>query len=277
MCSASHKVSLLVVFLICGIARAEDAPRVLRVCSDPNNLPFSNDKLEGFENRIADVIARDLGMKVEYTWRAQRRGFMRESLKNGNCDIVIGVPRQMEMCLTSTPYYRSSYAFVSPRQKQLKIKSLDDPRLANLKVGVQVGIESATPPAQALARRGIVTNLVGYTIVGNYLEPNPPAAIVDAVANGDVDVALVWGPLAGYFAKKQSVPLDVVAVEPSESDANLPMTFDICVGVRRTEKSLRDRINQILARRQSEIDRILDEYGVPRLPITEQSKPEEVK
>jgi quinoprotein dehydrogenase-associated probable ABC transporter substrate-binding protein len=253
---------------------AQPAARVLHVAADPNNLPFSNDRGEGFENTMAQLIARDLGATVEYTWRAQRRGFFRETLKHGDAELVMGVPREFEKgTLQTSPYYRSGYVFVSRADRSLDLHSLDDAALRSLKVGVHVvGDGNATPPAQALARRGIVDNVVGYSIYGDYREPNPPARIIDAVANGEVDVAIVWGPLAGYFAKHQPVTLTVVPVEPQLDPPALPLAFDICVGVKRGNKALRDEIDGVLQRRGAEVASILDEYGVPRVPAPEREK-----
>jgi quinoprotein dehydrogenase-associated probable ABC transporter substrate-binding protein len=253
---------------------AQPGARVLHVAADPNNLPFSNDRGEGFENKIAQLIARDLGATVEYTWRAQRRGFFRETLKHGDAELVMGVPREFEKgTLQTSPYYRSGYVFVSRADRSLDLHSLDDAALRSLKVGVHVvGDGNATPPAQALARRGIVDNVVGYSIYGDYREPNPPARIIDAVANGEVDVAIVWGPLAGYFAKHQPVTLTVVPVEPQLDPPALPLAFDICVGVKRGNKALRDEIDGVLQRRGAEVASILDEYGVPRVPAPAREK-----
>ena len=182
--------------------------RVLRVTADPNNLPFSNDRGEGFENKIAELIATDLGVKLDYSWRAQRRGFFRETLKENRADLVLGVPEHFDMALTTAPYYTSTYVFVSRHDRHLNVSSLDDPALRKLKIGVQlIGNDARnTPPVHALADRHIVDNVVGYTVYGDYTRASPPARIMDAVVNGDVDVAIVWGPLAGYFAKQESVP-----------------------------------------------------------------------
>ena len=242
---------------------------ILRVCADPNNLPFSNQKQEGFENRIADLLARDLGEHVEYTWWAQRRGFFRNTLKAGMCDLVIGVPAGFEMALTTAPYYRSTYVFVSRKDRNFGITSFDDPRLHDLKVGVQmVGDDfSNSPPAHALTNRGIITNVKGYSVYGDYAQPNPPARIIEAVERGDVDVAIVWGPLAGYFAKRSHLPLQIVPVTPQMDRSYLPLVFDIAMGVRRGDNDLRDQVEQVLEKRRPEIDRILAEYGVPRVDV----------
>jgi mxaJ protein len=262
-----------------GVASAEPAgtpqpapgTRVLRVCADPNNLPFSNAKGQGFENRIAELVARELGARVEYTWWAQRRGHVRNTLAAGACDVLPGVPAGFERALTTAPYYTSTYVFVSPRAKHYGLRSLDDPRLRTLRVGVQiVGDDYAnTPPAHALARRGIVRNVVGYTLYGDYREPNPPARIVDAVARGEVDVAVVWGPLAGYFARRERVPLDVAPVTPRVDAPRLPLTFAIAMGVRRDAPALRDSLGRALERRRADVRRILDEFGVPQVDAPE--------
>jgi mxaJ protein len=247
-------------------AAATENKRILRVTSDPNNLPFSNEKREGFENKIAELIAKELDAELRYSWRAQRRGFFRETLKEDRADLVLGVPAHFDMALTTSPYYRSSYVFVYRKDRNLGLHSLDDPALHKLKIGVQMigNDETNTPPAHALAHRGIVDNVVGYTLYGDYRDPNPPARIVDAVVKGDIDVAVVWGPLAGYFAKHASAPLEVVPVSPA-ADPNLPFTFSIAMGVRKSDKALHDEIDAVLQRKRKEIDAILDEYGVPRV------------
>jgi quinoprotein dehydrogenase-associated probable ABC transporter substrate-binding protein len=238
---------------------------VLKVCADPNNLPFSNRRGEGFENKLAELIAKDLDAKVEYTWWAQRRGFFRNTLKAGACDLVVGVPASFEMALTTSPYYRSSYVFVYREGGGLKLESFDDPQLKRLKIGVQmIGDDFAnTPPAHALAARGIVDNVEGYTIYGDYSKENPPARILDEVAAGKIDVAVVWGPLAGYFAPKQRRALAVVPVKPEIDRPFLPFVYDISMGVRRGDEALRDALESILRRRRAEIEKILDDYGVP--------------
>jgi mxaJ protein len=238
----------------------------LRVCADPNNLPFSNQRGEGFENKIAALVAREMNTDVQYTWWAQRRGFVRNTLKAGECDLIVGVPLSFEMASTTSPYYRSTYVFVYRKDRHLNIHSLDDPLLHKLKIGVQmIGDDAAnTPPAHALTNRNIIQNVRGYTVYGDYSQANPPARIVEAVAKGDVDLAIVWGPLAGYFAKRQKVPLEVVPVEPQIDLPYLPFVFDISMGVRRGDDAFKEELEQILAHRRSEIDSILDEYGVPR-------------
>jgi mxaJ protein len=241
-------------------------PSPLRVCADPNNLPFTNDRLEGFENRLATLLARDLGTKVEYTWWAQRRGFLRHTLNAKLCDVVMGLPPQMDGAATTQPYYRSTYVFVTQHSRHLRISGFDDAALRTLRIGVQlVGDDGAnSPPAHALSRRGIVRNLVGYSVYGDYRTNSPPSAIIAAVARGDVDVAAAWGPLAGYFAARQSIALDVVPVTPQQDGPYLPQAFDIAMGVRRGDTARLDVLNRFITARRGEIDALLAEYHVPR-------------
>jgi mxaJ protein len=262
-------VLLLAVAWPIGYTRSGEAPseRQLRVCADPNNLPFSNQRLEGFENRIAALIAHELHASLQYTWWAQRRGFIRNTLKAGACDVVPGVPQNFELALTTKPYYRSTYVFVYRQDKGLTIRSLDDPLLRQVKVGVQlIGDDySNTPPAHALANRQIIHNVVGYTVYGDYAQNNPAARIIAAVAAEEVDVAIVWGPFAGYFATRQAVPLEVIPVSPQLDLPALPFVYDISMGVRRGDETFRNELDDILARKRPEIEAILDAYGVPRV------------
>jgi len=288
MCSHFHKVLITALFLSFAACARTDKPAAfaekhyleppkqekipasetaLRVCADPNNMPFSNSKGEGFENRIASLIGGDLKMPVEYTWWAQRRGFFRNTLKAGTCDVVMGVPLSFELASTTRPYYRSTYVFVSRHDRSLDIASLNDVRLKSLKIGVQMIGDDGTnaPPAHALANRGIIDNVRGYTVYGNYSDANPTGKIIDAVESGEVDLAIVWGPLGGYFASGQRVPLDIRPVTPQMDLPYLPFVYDISVGVRRGEDDLKSRIEAVLDRRRGDIDKILADYHVPRV------------
>jgi mxaJ protein len=249
-----------------NIQRTAIATQKLRVCADPNNLPFSNREEQGFENKIAQVVARELQREVEYTWWAQRRGFIRNTLAAGDCDLIAGITTGMDGLQTTTAYYRSTYMFVSQHARGFDIRSLDSPLLRKVRLGVQIiGDDYAnTPPAHALARRGIV-NVRGYRLLDDYSQPNPPARIVEAVAKGEVDIALVWGPLAGYFAALQETPLDLVPVSPSADGPFLPFVYDISMGVRRGETEFKERIESALTRSRDEINRILGAFHVPRL------------
>ncbi|KQY54812.1 substrate-binding domain-containing protein [Lysobacter sp. Root494] len=246
---------------------ANAGARELRVCADPNNLPYSNARGEGFENRIIALLAKDLDANVRYTWWAQRRGFLRNTLLANDCDVVAGVASSMGMLGTTDPYYRSTYIFVSRADRHLGVHSLDDPRLKQWMIGVQlVGDDGAnTPPAHALARRGIAGNVRGYTVYGDYAQAAPQSQVIDAVARGDVDVAIVWGPTAGYFAAKQPVQLALMPVTPWLDGPLWPMVFDTSMGVRKEDRALRRELNAALQRHATEIAAILDAYHVPRV------------
>jgi len=261
------KRPLLLAIVLAVLGLAVGAAEPIRVCADPNNLPFTNDRGEGFENRIAELLARDQGTRVEYTWWAQRRGFLRNTLNARRCDVVMGLPTSMDAALTTRPYYRSSYVFVTRRARRLHIGSFDDAQLRHLKIGVPlVGDDSSNaPPAHALARRGMTANVVGYSVFGDYRTNSPPSALITAVAHGDVDVAAAWGPLAGYFAARQSEALEITPVHP-EADGPLPMAFDISMAVRRGDTARKQMLNAFIERRRKQIDEILTEYHVPRIP-----------
>ena len=241
--------------------------RVVRVCADPNNLPFSDRAGAGFENRIAELLAADRGARLEYTWWAQRRGFVRNTLAAGVCDVVMGVPSRFEPAATTRPYYRSSYVFVSRRDRALHLRTFDDPRLPDLRIGVQmIGDDfSNTPPAHALASRGITRNVVGYPVYGDVAQPAPLSAIVSAVAQGQLDAAVVWGPTAGYFARRSRTALELSAVSPERDSPSLPFVFAISMAVRRDDAALRAELDDFLVRRRDDVNAILERYGVPRL------------
>lgn len=238
-----------------------------RVCADPENLPFSNRQMEGFENKIANLIATELGASPTYVWWGQRRGFIRNTmfatLKEQRCDIVIGVPEGYDLVRTTKPYYRSTYVFVYPKGKGLQIKSLDDPILRKIKIGVHLLGDDYTnpPPVHELAKRGIVDNVVGFDTF--YSRQNPPSRIIDAVASGKVGVAIVWGPAAGYFVARQPVPLETVLIPSGKTD--LPFAFNISMGVRPGDDALKAQVEKVLDSKQAEIGKILKEYGVPLL------------
>jgi mxaJ protein len=258
----------LAMTLLCLVTCTATSARELRVCADPNNLPFSNAAGEGFENRIVALLARDLGAEVDYTWWAQRRGAVRNTLNAGECDVIPGMASSGGMTGTTDPYYRSTYVFVSRADRRLgALSSLDDSRLRTLRVGVQlVGDDGANPPpAMSLARRGIVDNVRGFMVYGNYADAAPQSPVVDAVGRGDVDVAIVWGPTAGYFAAKQAVPMVLTPVTPWLDGPQSPMVFDISMGVRRDDRALRRELDRALARNRDAIGRILDAYHVPRV------------
>jgi mxaJ protein len=268
MSSAFRNLAVLAVAVtVSGCARTAAPPpepaRVLRVCADPNNLPFSNQRLEGFENRIASLVADRLGARLEYVWWAQRRGFIRNTLRAGVCDAVMGLPSRIEQAATTRPYYRSSYVFVT-RQGTHQPESFDDAFLATARVGVHlIGDDmSNSPPAHALSNRGLINNVRGYSVYGDYRSPNPPADLINAVSNGDIDVAIAWGPLAGYFARASKVPLQLTRVHPDQ-EPPFPFVFDMSMAVARSNKALRDELDRVIADNQPAIEAILREFAVP--------------
>jgi len=250
-----------------------DESKVLRVCGDPDNLPFSNNKSEGFENRIAEVIARDLGMTVEYYWWPHQRGLVRNTLNAGTCDVLISIPKGYDPVLWTKPYYRSAYVLARLQGKEPKITSLDDPALKQLKIGTYSG----SPPYDALAERGLSANLVTYSLFFDPRvadESRRPVKLLEDLLTGEVDIAAAWGPLVGYFAKRQAagVPLTVT---PLEDDRIVPMTFEFSMGVRKGNQALKQQLEQALDRRRAEVTKILEDYGVPLLPLKPAGAPAE--
>lgn len=238
---------------------------VLRVCADPNNLPFSNQRGEGFENKLAELVAGQLGARLEYTWWPERKSFVEKSLGLGKCDVLMGVPAAMPSVSTTRPYYESTYVFISRRDRKLHISSLADPRLGNLRIGIQIVGDDYAPPAYALAHRGITRNVVGYSLFAGSGEPAAQARIVDAVAKGEVDVAIVWGPSAGYFARSETVPLDIAPITPAAA-FGISFRYQIALAVRKEEYPLRADLDRVLEKNTGAIQRILTEYGVPQVP-----------
>jgi mxaJ protein len=245
-------------------APADARSATLVICADPNNLPFSNQERQGFENKIAELIARDLHRKASYLWWAQRRGYVRNTLNESKCDLWPGIATGVDRVATTHPYYRSSYMFVSRKDASLAGLTLDDARLKRLAIGVQMIGNDAnnTPPAHAIASRGIVNNVHGYMLYGNYAQADPAAGIIQAVERHDVDVAMVWGPVAGYFSARSKIPLRLEPVTPI-ADSAWPMAFDIAMGVQSRNGVLRDQVNAVLDRERPAIQRILRDYHVP--------------
>jgi mxaJ protein len=251
--------------LLCAAASSASAsPRPLAVCADPNNLPFSNQARQGFENKIIERIAEDLGRPVSYVWWVQHRGYVRNTLDESQCEVWPGMASAVDLAATTRPYYRSTYVFVSRADADLAHLTLADARLKHVAIGVQmIGSDSMnSPPAHAIASRGMVDNVHGYMVYGDASRANPTAAIIAAVVQRGIDVALVWGPLAGYVARGCKIPLRIEAVTPAD-DPRWPMTFDISMGVKRSNHALLEQLNASLDREQSWIQGILKAYSVP--------------
>ncbi len=248
-----------------------EKPGVLRVCADPDNMPASNQKGEGFENKIAELIAEEWHSTVEYAWWPVRRGFFARALNGRYCDVAITAPVGLDVAATTKPYFRSAYAIVYRKDSGLNLTSLNDTTWKRLKIGVNLLNSDAenTPPAMALSAHGVVGNLVGFTTFFSE-ERDRPEDIINAVANKTVDAAIVWGPIAGYFAKKSPVPL-VVNPVLDDSASGLPFAFNIAMATRRRDRELRDSLQKVIDAKGPEIQTILQQYGVPLLPIQQDS------
>lgn len=249
----------------------------LRVCADPNDLPFSNQAEQGFENKLAQMLGQSLGKPVQFVWWAEGKTFLRDTLNAGKCDLVMGLPTDDHQygVLTTQPYYRSAYALVYRANAPYAIKSLDDPHLKTLQIGVHaMGDDWVDLPGGAtLAHRGIVNNVHIYKLFADYSRANPSADLIEAVAKGNVDVAIAWGPLAGYFATREPVKLTVVPL--AHTHAILPFQFSISMAVRHGDTKLRDRLNAFIASHRTQIHALLADYGVPQLDLnTNTTSPE---
>jgi quinoprotein dehydrogenase-associated probable ABC transporter substrate-binding protein len=259
------RLGVAALVLACGAAQAAgpvqaQAPE-LRVCADPANLPYSQRDESGFENRIARLVAEDLGMRLSWFWQEQTRGFVRKTMGAGECDLFIGVPAGFDRVLATRPYYRSTYVAVT-RHGAPPFAGFEPAELRARRFGVQlIGNDlAASPPGYALAKGGAVDNVTGFLVYGD-----GPAGkrMVDAVAGGSIDVALVWGPQAGWFARRAAVPLEVAPVKPP-AGLGMPFEYAIAMGVRKGDTALRDRLDEVLVRRKADIEAILDDYAVPR-------------
>ena len=254
------------IALLAAACAAQAAP--LRVCADPANLPYSNHAGQGFENQIAKLVSRDLGRPLEYRWIPQRDKFFK-ALSQGLCDMAVEAPVGLPDVRTTNPLYRSSYVFVTRRDRRIRLHSLEDARLAKLRIGLaSIGADSSSAPAAGpLAARGLMRNVTWYRLYQNYLDANRPEIPIEAVAKGDVDVAIAWGPTAGYFAMKSSTPLEVTPISGALARAN-GLAFDLAMAVPPGDATLAAQLDHIIARRAVEIRQILERYGVP---VTERS------
>jgi mxaJ protein len=276
----SHLACLLLLtgagLMVAAPAQAQrPAPRdpgLIRVCADPDNMPSSNDKSEGYENKIAELIAKELKAKLSYVWYPTRRGYFR--IINGMyCDMAVEAPAGLDLAGVTKPYFRSGYVFVARQGSGLEdLNSLADPRLKQLKIGVNMYTSDATnsPPAMALSRYGVVGNLKGYFTF--FSDQDRPEDIIKGVANKDVDIAIAWGPLAGYFAKLSSVPLTLTPLPAKDSLSDIPFQYNMGIAVRRRDKEFRDSLEAVLDRRRPEIDAILKQYNIPVLPIVTETQ-----
>jgi quinoprotein dehydrogenase-associated probable ABC transporter substrate-binding protein len=236
-------------------------PKTLRVCADPNNLPFSNDKGEGFENRIAEFLAQKLGKELAFSYYPGATGFVRNTLNAHLCDVILGMPQGNDLVQPTNPYYRTTYAIVTRAGSELDgIKSLDDPRLKEKPH--RIGLVANTPPGNVLAMNGLLASVKPYPLMVDTRVESSGAAMIHDLEKGEIDVALLWGPIAGYYAKRSSEKLNVTLL-PETPGAR--MAFRIGFGVRHSDQNWKRELNTLIAQNKSEIERILLDYGVPLL------------
>jgi len=239
-------------------------PTEFKVCADPDNLPYSNLKQEGFEDKIAALIAEDLKKKLSFAYAYYRQGFLRNTLNANRCDIIMSTTSDNDSMRTSKPYYRSTHVFVYRKDSGYNIKDWDSP---DLRKGV-IGIVGEGPATRPLADHDLMGNARPYRIQRDL--NLPPSFMIDDLVKGDIDVAIVWGPIGGYYAKQSKVPLVVVPI-PEYEDINVhgKIQWNISVGVRKKDKDRMAMIQEVLDRRQDDILKILDEYGIPHVPVVD--------
>jgi len=243
-------------------------PKVLRVCADPRNLPFSNEKGEGFENKLAELLAAKLQKKIDYMYFPQATGFVRMTLGAHRCDVIMGFPQGDDLVQGTNPYYRTAYALISkPGSGFEEITTLKDARLK----GKHIGIVAGTPPATNMAVNGLMANAKPYPLMIDTRVDSSAEAMINDLNKGEIDAAILWGPMAGFYAKKSSPPLHVTPLVQEKSGPQL--VYRIGMGVRRADQNWKRLLNRLIQENQGEINRILLDYGVPLLdennqPIT---------
>jgi mxaJ protein len=255
-------ISLASALTIAGAALAGTAKPELRVCANPNDLPFSNAQGQGFENKLAEMVAHDLGEAVRYTWTDEHEHFIRKTLNAGKCDVLMGVPAGFDEVDTTRPYYTSGYVFVSRQDRGLHLSSMRDPRLHKLRIGLHVIGDDNTPPMEALSRQGITQNIVGYMIFQD-AQTKGRSRLIDDVAERKVDIAAVWGPLAGYYAQHADAALAVTPITDTNGFGPLVFQYAMAMGVRKGDEARKAQLNAVIAHRISEIRNLLRRYGIP--------------
>jgi quinoprotein dehydrogenase-associated probable ABC transporter substrate-binding protein len=243
-------------------------PKVLRVCADPRNLPFSNEKGEGFENKLAEFFATKLQKKIDYMYFPQATGFVRMTLGAHRCDVIMGFPQGDDLVQGTNPYYRTAYALVSKPNAGLDdVTTLEDARLK----GKHIGIVAGTPPATNMAVNGLMTNAKPYPLMIDTRVDSSAEAMINDLNKGDIDAAILWGPMAGFYAKRASPPLHVTPLVKEKAGPQL--VYRIGMGVRRADQNWKRLLNRLIQENQPEINKILSDYGLPLLdennqPIT---------
>jgi len=264
--TAGQLLVVLAAVWICSFSHAaETAGRqalttsFLKVCADPSNMPYSNEALEGFENRIIAAVAENLGLEVRYTWYPQSTGFVRNTLKVRECDLVSGITTTSQTVQNTNAYYHSVYTMVYREDSDLTAISMGDPQLKTRKLGVVAG----TPPANLLAQFGLLRNVKPYRLVADTRRELPARQAIEDVASGETDVAFIWGPIAAYYAGLSDVPLTVVPLINEEKRTRL--NFRVSMAVRYNETDWKRKINAVLKELEPEIQLILSDYDIPLL------------
>jgi quinoprotein dehydrogenase-associated probable ABC transporter substrate-binding protein len=235
-------------------------PKVLRVCSDPANMPFSNERGEGFENKIAELVATKLGKRLAYTWYPQSTGFVRQTLGSFRCDVIVGFPQGNDLVQSTNPYYRSVYALVWKEGAPLAdVDTLGDGRLR----GKHLGIVAGTPPSNYLVANGLMATAKPYPLVVDTRFDSSGRAMTKDIASGNIDGGILWGPIAGWYARQTEPPLRVVPLLKENDGPSL--AYRITMGVRPTDQNWRRELNGVIREIQPDITRILLGYGVPLL------------
>jgi len=255
-----------------GLARAQTSdggtdlsielvdPKVLRVCADPRNLPFSNEKGEGFENKLAEFLADKLQKKLDYTYFPQATGFVRMTLAAHRCDVIMGYPQGDDLVQGTNPYYRTAYALVvKPGSGLDEVTTLQDARLK----GKHIGVVAGTPPATSMSANGLMGDAKSYPLMIDTRLESSAAAMINDLTAGTIDAAILWGPIAGFYAKNASPPLHVTPLVKETTGSRL--AFRIGMAVRPADQNWKRLLNRLIQENQPAINKILLEYGVPLL------------
>jgi len=241
-------------------------PDVFRACGDPRNLPFSNDKGEGFENKLAELLAAKLGKKLSYTYFPQATGFVRMTLGSYRCDVIMGFPQGDDQAQVTVPYYRTTYALVTKQGSGLEdVTTIGDPRLKDKRIG----IVARTPPSTNMAMNGLLANAKSYPLFIDTRADSSAQAMMDDLAKGEIDCGILWGPMAGYYANKADPPFVVVPL--TKETTGPPMTFRIGMAVRPAEQEWKRTLNKLIMENQEEINKLLISYNIPILDETSKS------
>jgi quinoprotein dehydrogenase-associated probable ABC transporter substrate-binding protein len=236
----------------------------LRICADPSNLPYSNQKEEGYENKIANLLAKKLGnIPVYYTWYPMTHGFVRRTLRAKLCDLIITFPAVHEFVQNSNPFYTSSYVLMTLEKKKITVETLSDPIIKDKKY--KIGIIHATPPSSSVAKYGLFKQVKFYKQAADTRHEKPWAVITEDLRKGDIDIGVIWGPYAGYEAKISKLPIKLIPLIKEEKISRGKMVYRFTMGIRKNEPEWEKTINNLIKENQEEINQILREYGIPLL------------